>query len=187
MSMPGFAAEASLHKSWWSYRGGTSSGANVPPSIVFQQDCRSQCDSQYQQYLSNCVCPPGLTNCNGVCTDLRFDGSNCGACGHACTGRSSGLAGARRHSSASMDNASVKVSAAIRMRPAIALNVRYHLHTVLERRAGGSRDWMHVSPDARRLAPGPKNCEGPGDAAAGSHLEACVRNDVTEESLFLVT
>jgi hypothetical protein len=125
-----------------------------------------------------------------VTASARTSASTVQIAGHAGTparGRSSGLAGARRHSSASMDNASVKVSAAIRMRPAIALNVRYHLHTVLERRAGGSRDWMHVSPDARRLAPGPKNCEGPGDAAAGSHLEACVRNDVTEESLFLVT
>lgn len=31
-----------------------------------------------------CICPAGLTNCNGVCSDLQTD-DNCGACGVVCT------------------------------------------------------------------------------------------------------
>ena len=33
-----------------------------------------------------CVCPAGLTECNGTCVDLTSDGANCGTCGHGCTG-----------------------------------------------------------------------------------------------------
>jgi hypothetical protein len=89
MNMPGFAADASLSKSRWSYRGygGTSSGADASLTVIAQQDCQSQCASQFQQCLSNCGCPPGFTNCGGICSDLNFDGSNCGTCGHICRGR----------------------------------------------------------------------------------------------------
>jgi len=30
------------------------------------------------------VCPPGFTDCNGVCVDLLTDDLNCGRCGVAC-------------------------------------------------------------------------------------------------------
>jgi hypothetical protein len=29
-------------------------------------------------------CPPGLTECDGVCADLDYDPANCGACGETC-------------------------------------------------------------------------------------------------------
>jgi hypothetical protein len=89
MNIPGYAAEASLYKSSRSYRAyaGTGSAGKNLQNIVFQQDCQTQCDFQYQQCLNNCGCAAGLTNCGGICTDVRFDGSNCGTCGHACKGR----------------------------------------------------------------------------------------------------
>lgn len=31
-----------------------------------------------------CVCPPGLTDCGGICADLQNDPYNCGACGRTC-------------------------------------------------------------------------------------------------------
>lgn len=33
------------------------------------------------------VCPPPLTECNGLCVDLQTNKANCGACGTACGGR----------------------------------------------------------------------------------------------------
>ena len=30
------------------------------------------------------VCPPGLTNCSGLCVSLKTDAANCGVCGTAC-------------------------------------------------------------------------------------------------------
>jgi hypothetical protein len=30
------------------------------------------------------VCPPGTTDCGGVCLDLQTDVNNCGACGNVC-------------------------------------------------------------------------------------------------------
>ena len=89
MSIPGYAAEASLYKSSWSYwtYGRGSSVRDNPQSVVFQEDCQSQCAFQYQQCLDNCGCAPGFTKCGNICTDVRFDGSNCGTCGHACKGR----------------------------------------------------------------------------------------------------
>jgi hypothetical protein len=32
------------------------------------------------------TCPPGLTNCNGVCRNLDVETANCGACGRVCPG-----------------------------------------------------------------------------------------------------
>jgi hypothetical protein len=32
-----------------------------------------------------CLCPPGLTYCDGLCVDVSSDGANCGACGHLCS------------------------------------------------------------------------------------------------------
>ena len=29
-------------------------------------------------------CPPGFASCDGACTAVRYDPSNCGTCGHAC-------------------------------------------------------------------------------------------------------
>jgi hypothetical protein len=50
MNILGFTAEASLCKSRWSYcgYGGTLSGADAPLNVVVQQDCQSQCASQYE-------------------------------------------------------------------------------------------------------------------------------------------
>jgi hypothetical protein len=89
MNIPGYAAEASLYKStslYWGH-GGISSAADAPLQVVMQQDCQSQCYSQYQQCLNTCGCPSGYTNCGGICTVLDFDISNCGACGHICKGK----------------------------------------------------------------------------------------------------
>jgi hypothetical protein len=33
---------------------------------------------------STCVCPSGLTDCNGVCVDLTSDSGNCMRCGNTC-------------------------------------------------------------------------------------------------------
>lgn len=95
MNMPGLTAGASLYKSSRQYFLGTGwtsvadSHLALPPLqpaglVVAQQDCQSQCASQYQQCLNSCGCPPGYTNCGGTCVDLNFDTSNCGACGHRC-------------------------------------------------------------------------------------------------------
>ena len=35
-----------------------------------------------------CICPTGLTACNGECVDLQSDPDNCAACGLTCTGGS---------------------------------------------------------------------------------------------------
>jgi hypothetical protein len=37
------------------------------------------------------VCPAGLTDCSGVCSDLSSDSDNCGECGARCaTGQTCG-------------------------------------------------------------------------------------------------
>lgn len=83
MTLPGYSADASLYLSWGWYQGHSGQTFDAP-RVVAQQDCQSQCYSQYLQCLSGCGCPAGYTNCGGRCVDLRFDGSNCGACGQRC-------------------------------------------------------------------------------------------------------
>jgi hypothetical protein len=33
---------------------------------------------------AECVCPPGKTDCDGICTDLETDESHCGVCDNTC-------------------------------------------------------------------------------------------------------
>jgi hypothetical protein len=71
-----------------------------------------------------------------VATSVLMSASTVQIAGHAGTPARAGSfesARARRRSFVFTGDASAKVNAAIRMRPAIALNVRYRLHNVLER------------------------------------------------------
>jgi len=83
MGLPGYSADASHYKTSLSYYGAGGAQLFGASAVVAQQDCQSQCSTQYQQCVSGC-CPPGYTNCNGTCVDLNFDGSNCGVCGNRC-------------------------------------------------------------------------------------------------------
>jgi hypothetical protein len=47
--------------------------------------CGAVCCPAGQSCSNGQCCPTGLTSCGGRCVDLRFDPSNCGACGRAVT------------------------------------------------------------------------------------------------------
>jgi hypothetical protein len=46
--------------------------------------CGNTCAAGQHCISGKCGCPAGKTDCNGRCTDTRFDDSNCNTCGHVC-------------------------------------------------------------------------------------------------------
>jgi hypothetical protein len=46
--------------------------------------CGTACAGSQYCSAGKCACRPGLTACNGVCTDLLHNVLNCGACGTQC-------------------------------------------------------------------------------------------------------
>lgn len=53
----------------------------------------SQCTGGKTCSSHSCVCPSGQTDCSGTCKDLQKDESNCGTCGHSCSGGQACVAG----------------------------------------------------------------------------------------------
>jgi len=52
------------------------------------QNCSSNaecCSSYCPNTTYQCACAPGLTGCNGTCTNTNTDSNNCGKCGNVCT------------------------------------------------------------------------------------------------------
>ena len=47
--------------------------------------CGHACAAGEHCIAGKCGCSNGKTDCNGVCTDVRFDDYNCGTCGTLCT------------------------------------------------------------------------------------------------------
>jgi hypothetical protein len=47
--------------------------------------CSQVCGSNLICVDSQCACPPGTTDCAGICADLSTAADNCGACGNACS------------------------------------------------------------------------------------------------------
>lgn len=52
-------------------------------------DCNTVCAAgqtcmMNAKKVPECMCPPGLTLCNGVCLNLTTDPKNCGLCGNSC-------------------------------------------------------------------------------------------------------
>ncbi|MDB4934131.1 MAG: Tryptophan synthase alpha chain [Labilithrix sp.] len=46
--------------------------------------CGNACQAGQRCIDGKCGCPGGKTDCNGTCTDTRFDDGNCGTCGTQC-------------------------------------------------------------------------------------------------------
>lgn len=46
--------------------------------------CGIKCGPGVDCIEGKCGCPPGQTNCNGTCVDLKTDDGNCGTCGTVC-------------------------------------------------------------------------------------------------------
>jgi hypothetical protein len=46
--------------------------------------CDNACADEFECRDGTCVCPDGLTDCNGTCVDKTTDPSNCGACELQC-------------------------------------------------------------------------------------------------------
>jgi hypothetical protein len=115
MNIPRFNAEASLYKTSRSYRDALAWGEGFGAlghtgSRVSAAACKPYCGKCVEDSssptgcskscrLTNCEdadipchgcpggCPPGQTNCGGtgICTDIKTDPNNCGACGNVCT------------------------------------------------------------------------------------------------------
>lgn len=52
--------------------------------------CGHACESYQSCKKGQCVCPFGMTMCDGECVDLNTDPNNCGRCGDWCEGASNG-------------------------------------------------------------------------------------------------
>lgn len=46
--------------------------------------CGNACPAGVACIDGKCGCPPGMTNCDGECVDLKSDDGNCGACARKC-------------------------------------------------------------------------------------------------------
>jgi hypothetical protein len=64
---------------------GTSNGACGEGGGACQV-CGAGSTCVNHQCVAQPTCPPGLTDCNGICVNLQVDKANCGACGNACGG-----------------------------------------------------------------------------------------------------
>lgn len=51
--------------------------------------CGNKCNSGQSCKHGTCLCPQGMTECDGECVDLTQDATNCGACGYKCPGPAS--------------------------------------------------------------------------------------------------
>jgi hypothetical protein len=59
-------------------------GACVPWDTESCGGCGVECSAGDPCRAGVCGCPPGLTGCSEVCTNLRTDAASCGACGASC-------------------------------------------------------------------------------------------------------
>jgi hypothetical protein len=80
IKIPGFTAHVSIYNSDQWYFG----GAATPEAHMAVTSAIIIPIGPVPVFRSG-ICLSG-TNCGGFCTDLNFDSSNCGACGHKCEG-----------------------------------------------------------------------------------------------------
>jgi hypothetical protein len=48
--------------------------------------CETRCSDEHAACADRCPCPPGQSNCRGVCVNTATDPSHCGACANVCVG-----------------------------------------------------------------------------------------------------
>jgi Stigma-specific protein, Stig1 len=85
MTSPGFTAERSLYLSLQNYCTISSSVHTEMPAHTHKVWSTADHYYSYDSLVSFAVrCPPGLTDCGGVCVNTDTDSSNCGSCNNPC-------------------------------------------------------------------------------------------------------